>query len=58
MDLFHEVVDKLLPVDHGKAWNVIDRLLGIKLGALAARFRQNVDEMRLDVEQAEFEHGK
>ena len=58
MDLLHQIVDELLPVDHREARNVVDRLLGIELGALAARFRQNVDQMRLDVEQAEFEHGE
>src|SRR5271156_5536782 len=57
-DLLHEIVDKLLSVDHRKAWNVVDRLLGIELRALATRLRQNVDKMRLDVEQAEFEHPK
>ena len=38
--------------------NVVDRLLGIKLGALAADLVEDVDEMALDVEQAELEHGE
>ena len=58
MDLLHQIVDQLLAVDHRKAWNVVDRLLWIEFGALAARLRQDVDEMRFDVEQAEFEHRK
>src|ERR1700677_3361378 len=58
LDLLHEIIDKLLSVDHRKAWNVVDRLLRIELRALAARFRQDVDEVRLDVEQTEFEHRK
>src|SRR5262245_38143357 len=44
--------------DVGNAGNVVDRLLGIELGALAADLVENVDEMRLDIEQTELEYGE
>ncbi len=56
--LRHQPVDDLLPCDAGKTGNVVDRLLGIKLGALAAGLGQDVDEVAADVEQAELEHGE
>ena len=40
----------------GMRRNVVDRLLRIELGALAADLVEDVDEMRLHVEQAELEH--
>ena len=43
------------PVIIGIAGNVVDRLLRIELGALAARLVEDVDDRRLDVEEAEFE---
>jgi hypothetical protein len=58
VDLLHQIVDKLLSVDHRKARNVVDRLLGVQFRALAARLRQDVDQMALDIEKTEFEHGK
>src|SRR5690606_16308606 len=57
-DLLHKGIGQALAGDDRKARNVVDRLLGIKLGALAADLVENVDDMGLDVEQAEFEHGK
>ena len=42
----------------GNAGNVVDRLLRIKLGALAADLVEDVDEVRLHVEQAQLEHGE
>ena len=42
--------------DVGDAGNVVDRLFRIELGALAADLVEDVDQMRLDVEQAELEH--
>ena len=56
LDLAHQVVDDALAGDDRKAGDVVDRLLGIELGALPADFRQDVDEMGLDVEEAELEH--
>jgi len=58
LDLLHQVIHKPLPRDHGEAGNVVDRLFGIELGALAAGLGQDVDEMGLDVQQAQFEHGE
>ena len=46
------------PVTIGNAGNVVDRLFRIKLGALPAELVEDVDEMRLDVEQAQFENGE
>ena len=40
----------------GHRRNVVDRLLRIELGALAADLVEDVDEVRLHVEQAELEH--
>src|SRR6516164_9554250 len=57
-DLLHQIVGELLAGDDGDARNVVDRLLGIKLGALPADLVENVDHMRLDVEKAELEHGE
>ena len=53
-----QIVDEALPGHHRKARNVVDRLLGIELGALPADLRQDVDEMAFDVEEPEFEHGE
>ena len=55
LDLQHEVVDQPLCGHHREAGNVVDRLLRIEFGALAADLGQNVDQMRLDVEQSELE---
>src|SRR5687768_17858660 len=44
--------------DEGNAGNVVDRLLGIELGALPADLVEDVDQMHLHVEQAQFEHGE
>ena len=55
---FMQIVDEALRRDLGEAGNVVDRLLRIKLGALAAGLRQDVDQVALDVEQPEFEHGE
>ena len=40
------------------AGNVVDRLLRIKLGALAARPVENVDQVAFEVEQPELEDGE
>ena len=58
LDLLHEPVGQLLPGDHGEARDVVDRLLGIELGALAARPVEDVDHMRLHVDEAELEDGE
>src|SRR5262245_65333707 len=56
LDLLHQRVDQALAGAHGDARDVVDRLLGIKLGALTADLVEDVDEMRLHVEEAELEH--
>ncbi len=58
LDLLHEPVGQLLAGDDGEAGNVVDRLLGVELGALPARPVEDVDHMRLDVDQAKLEHGE
>ena len=56
LDLLHQGLGEAMAGDHGKRGNVVDRLFRIELGALAAGLVEDVDEMGLDVEQAEFEH--
>ena len=56
LDLRHQRVAEALAGDVGNARNVVDRLLRIELGALAADLVEDVDDMRLHVEQAELEH--
>jgi len=51
-DLLEQPVGQLLAGDHGQPRDVVDRLLGIELGALSARAIENVDDMRLDVDEA------
>ncbi len=46
------------PVMKGDCRNVVDRFLRIELGALAANFVENIDEVRLHIEQAKLEHGE
>src|SRR4029078_4487625 len=58
LELFEELVDEPFAGDHGIARDVVDRLLRIKLGALAARLVQDVDHRRLDVEEPELKDGK
>jgi hypothetical protein len=58
LDLLHQRVGQPVAGDVGDAGNVVDRLFGIELGALAADLVEDVDQMRLDVEQAQFENGK
>ncbi len=56
LDLLHQRVDQPLRRHLRQRRNVVDRLLRIELGALAADLVEDVDEMRLHVEQAELEH--
>ncbi len=55
-DLLHQPVHELLRAAHGQRRNVVDRFVGIELGALAARVRERVDEMRADTQKPELEH--
>ena len=58
LDLLHQPVDQLLAGDDGQARNVVDRLFGIKFGALAAGPVQDVDQVAFEVEQAQLKHGE
>jgi hypothetical protein len=58
LDLLHELIDQALRGNLRNRRNVVDRLLGIKLGALAADLVEDVDEVALDVEEAQLEHAK
>ena len=55
LDLLHQPIDQLLGAAHGQRRNVVDRLIRIELGALAARMRERVDDVRADTQQAELE---
>jgi len=56
LDLLHQSLGEPVAGDHRDAGNVVDRLLRIEFGALAADLVEDVDQVRLDVEQAELEH--
>jgi hypothetical protein len=58
LDLLHQPVNELLGAAHGQRRNVIDRLLGIQLRALSAWYRQRIDDVRTDTEQAKLEYLK
>ena len=58
LDLLHQRFGEALAGDERNAGNVVDRLFRIELGALAADLVEDVDQMRLHVEQAQFEHGE
>lgn len=44
--------------DERDTGDIVDGLFGIKLGALADDLVENIDEVCLDIEQTELEHGK
>ncbi len=54
-DLLEQPLGQLLAGDDRIAGNVVDRLLRIELGALAAGLVQDVDDVGLHVEQAQLE---
>src|SRR5581483_7994102 len=56
--LLHQRIDQALTGHERQSGNVVNRLFRIKLGALPAGPVENVDEMRLHIEQAELEHGE
>ena len=58
LDLLHQQVDQLLAgaARHGR--DVVDRLVRIELGALAADLVEIVDQLALHAEQAGLEHGE
>lgn len=58
LGLLQEPVDQFLGAANGQRRDVVDRLIRIQLGALAARLRQGVDDMGADAEKAQFEDLK
>ncbi len=56
LDLRHQCVADAPTGDVWNSGNVIDRLFRVELGALAADLVENVDDMRLHVEQSELKH--
>ena len=58
LDLRQQPVGDLLSGDNRQPGNVVDRLVGIELPALAAGLVEDVDEVRLDVDEAQLENGK
>ena len=58
LDLLQQPVRQLLAGDDRDAGNVVDRLFGIELGALAAGAVEDVDQMAFQIQQSELEHGE
>ena len=56
LDLLHQGVREALPRHHRNSGNVVDRLLRIKLRALAAELVENIDEVNLHIEQAQLKY--
>jgi hypothetical protein len=56
LDLVHQGAGQALAGDFRDAGNVVDRLLGVELGALAAGLVEDVDQVGLHVEQPKLEH--
>ena len=56
LDLLQQPVDQLLCPAHRQRRDVVDRLVGIELGALAARVRERIHHVCADPEQAELEY--
>ena len=56
IERLQEPVDQLLPAADRKRRNVVDRLVRIELGALAARVRERIDHVAADAEQSQLEH--
>ena len=56
LDLLHQGVGETVASDERNPGDVVDRLLRIKLGALAADLVEDIDEVRLDIKQAKLEH--
>src|SRR5882672_5185637 len=55
LDLLQQPVDEFLGAAHRQRRNVVDRLVGIELGALTAGMGERVDDVRRDPEQPELE---
>ena len=55
-DLLHEPVDQLLGAAHRQRRYVVDRLVGVQLGALSAGVPQRIHHLGTDPEEAQLEH--
>ncbi len=58
LDLLEQPVDEFLRAAHRQRRDVVDRLVGIELGALAAGVCERIDDLALHAEQAELEYGE
>src|SRR5207245_1767387 len=56
--LVHQGLGETVAGDIGNTGDVVDRFLRIELGTLAADLVEDVDQVRLDVEQPQLEHRK
>ncbi|HVF15862.1 MAG TPA: hypothetical protein VNA21_03095, partial [Steroidobacteraceae bacterium] len=56
--LLQESIDEFLSTAHWQRWNVVNRLLGIELTALATRMFERVDDVRRNAEQSQLENLK
>ncbi len=56
LDLLEQLLGQLAPGGDGQGGDVVDRLVGIELDALAAGVRQRIDDVRAHLLQAELEH--
>jgi isoquinoline 1-oxidoreductase subunit alpha len=56
LDLRHQPVDEFLRAADRQGGDVVDRLVGIELGALSARGLQGIDQMGRDAQQAQLEN--
>jgi hypothetical protein len=57
-NLLGEALDQLARCAYRDGGNVVDRLVRIQLGALAADLGQRIDDVRTDTEQTELENLK
>src|ERR1700680_438094 len=56
--LLHQPVDQFLSAAYRQRRDIVDRLVRIQFGALAAGLRQRIDDVRADSEKAEFKDLK
>jgi hypothetical protein len=55
-DLLHQPVGQFLAAHHRQRRNIVNGFLGIKLGALAPRAVEHINDVRLQIEQPKLEH--
>ncbi len=56
LDLLRQTLDQFQRADGGEPGDVVDRLVRIQLGALAADNRQRVDDVGAQVQQTQLEY--